>query len=231
MKKKIINYAQQICQPGKLPYTSKGDKVRLRKITSLVGSNKKVLDLGCYDGTLGARLIKKGNQVYGIEIGEKVAQIARTRGLKVKRQSFTSPFKFKDSFFDVVVVGEVIEHVLDTDFFIAEIKRVLKSKGILVLTTPNVASLGRRIYLLIGKNPYFEAAFGYPPEADAGHIRFFTKNLLLGYLKHKGFKIIKFTSDVINFNSSGSLASELLASLFPNFGRSLIVKAKLEKKK
>jgi hypothetical protein len=75
------------------------------------------------------------------------------------------------------------------------------------------------------KNPYFEASFGYPPEAHAGHIRFFTKDLLLGYLRFKGFEIIRFTSDVVNFTPSGRIASKLLADLFPTFGRSLIVKA------
>ena len=138
-------------------------------------------------------------------------------------------FKFNDNFFDIVVAGEVIEHILDTDFFFNEIKRVLKSNGFLILSTPNTASLGRRILLLLGKNPYFEASYGFPPEALAGHIRFFTKDLLLSFLKYKGFEIITFTSDVVNFTSSGSLSNKLIADIFPTLGHCLIVKAKLIK--
>ena len=115
---------------------------------------------------------------------------------------------------------------MDTDFFIDEIKRVLKPNSFLILSTPNIASLGRRFLLLFGKNPYFEASFGYPNEAHAGHIRFFTKDLLLGYLEHRGFGRIKFTSNVVNFTPSGKIASKLLADLVPTFGGSLIVKAK-----
>lgn len=210
-----------------LQYDSKAEKVRLEKIVGLVGTGNKVLDVGCHKGVIGSMLIKKGNEVYGIEINPEVAEIARQRGIKVKIQDIESRFDFEDNFFDVVVAAEIIEHVLDTDFFIDEIKRVLKSNGFLILSTPNVASLGRRIYLLLGKNPYFEASFGFPPEAHAGHIRFFTKGLLLDYLKCKGFEIIKFTSDVVNFASSGKIASKLLADFMPTLGRSLIVKAKL----
>ena len=205
-------------------YNSKSERIRLKKIVDLVGTCGRILDLGCYDGTLG-RLLIKNNEVYGIEISEKVAEIARLRGLKVKIQCIESGFDFEDNFFDCVVAAEVIEHILDTDFFIGEIKRVLKPNGFFVVSTPNTASLGRRILLLSGKNPYFEASFGYPPYS-VGHIRFFTKDLLLEYLKHKGFEIIKFTSDVVNVTPSGRISSALLATYFPCCGRSLIVKCR-----
>jgi 2-polyprenyl-3-methyl-5-hydroxy-6-metoxy-1,4-benzoquinol methylase len=228
MKSKATGYAKKAYQPGKLSYQSKADKVRFKKIIDFVGANKKVLDVGCYDGSLGKELIKKGNQVYGIEINKKAAQLAEKRGLKIKIQDFTKRFDYQANFFDVIVASEVIEHVLDTDFFIKEIKRVLRPNGYLILTTPNAASLGRRIYLLLGKNPYFEASFGFPKNADAGHIRFFVKDLLLDYLRHHDFEVDCFTSDVINFNQSGSLASKCFANFFPSLGRSLIVKARIK---
>lgn len=227
--KSTSKYAENIYGRDELPYVSKGERIRLKKIVNLVGANCRVLDIGCYDGTLGKMLMEKGNEVYGIEINQEAAEIATQKGLKVKIQDVESRFDFEDNFFDIVVAAEIIEHVLDTDFFIDEIKRVLKPQGYLVLSTPNVASLGRRIYLLLGRNPYFEASFGFPSYAHAGHIRFFTKDLLLEFLKYKGFEIIKFTSDVINFTSSGKIASQLFADLFPTLGRSLIVKGKLNK--
>jgi 2-polyprenyl-3-methyl-5-hydroxy-6-metoxy-1,4-benzoquinol methylase len=222
-----VDYAKEIYREGELQYNSKAETVRLEKIVELAGIGNKVLDIGCYSGTIGSTLIKEGNEVYGIEINQEVAEIASQKGLKIKIQDIESRFDFEDNFFDVVVAAEIIEHILDTDFFIDEIKRVLKPNGFLVISTPNVASLGRRLFLLIGENPYFEASFGFPPQAHAGHIRFFTKDLLLGYLKYKGFEIIKFTSDVVNLTSSGGIASKLFADLFPTLGRSLIVRAKL----
>lgn len=170
-------------------------------------------------------LIKIGNKVWGIDASEEAVKLARGKGVDAKVGNMEETFEFENDFFDMCILAEIIEHILDTDFFIQEIKRVLKPGGYLILSTPNVASLGRRLMLLFGKNPYFEACFGYPPYATAGHIRFFTKDLLFGFLRHKGFEIIKFTSDVVNFTPSGKIASKLLADLFPTFGRSLIIKA------
>jgi len=228
--RKSADYAKKIFELGGVGYSLKAVTIRINKIVSLVGSNYRVLDIGCYDGTIGSLMIKNNNEVYGIEISEENARCATERGLKVKIQNIESRLSFEDNFFDVVVAGEIIEHIVDTDFFIDEIKRVLNPNGFLILSTPNVASLGRRLFLLLGKNPYFEASFGYPPEARAGHIRFFTKELLLGFLKYKGFQIIKFTSDAVNLSPDGKLASKLLADLIPTLGRSLIVSAKINKK-
>ncbi len=224
---KATNYAKKIYDKEGLSYSSKTETIRLEKMATMVGSSSKVLDIGCWDGTLGSMLIERGNEVYGIEINEEVAEIAKKRGLKVKIQDINFGFDFEDNFFDVVVAAEIIEHILDTDFFIDNIRRVLKPGGFLVLSTPNAASLGRRIMLLLGKNPYFEASLGYPPYAHAGHIRFFTKKLLLGFLEYKGFEIVKFESDAVNVTYSGKIAGKLLADVFPTLGKSLIVKAKL----
>ena len=228
-KQKTADHAAKIYRSGVIPYEPKSEQIRFKKMTSMVGSNNKVLDLGCYDGTLGEILINNNNEVFGIEGSKDVAEIARQKGITVKIQDLEDSFGFKANFFDVIVAGEVIEHILDTDYFIEHVKRVLKPNGFLVLSTPNVASFGRRFLLLFGKNPYFEASFGFPPEAHSGHLRFFTKSLLLNYLEREGFEIIRFTSDVVCFTPSGEIASKLFADLIPTFGRSLIVKAKLVK--
>lgn len=229
MHKADVAYAEDRYTPGLIAYDSKAEEIRFGKILKLAGKNNKILDIGCYDGSLGRKLIDNSNEVYGLEANKESAEVAQKRGLKVKVQNVTEAFDFENNFFDVVVAGEIIEHILDTDFFIDEVKRVLKPGGQIVLSTPNVASFGRRILLLLGENPHLEASLGFPPEANAGHLRYFTKGLLTRYLEHKNFKIIKFTSDIVNFNRSGSLMSSVLASLFPTIGRTLIFLAENRK--
>lgn len=135
----------------------------------------------------------------------------------------TDKWSVKKNYFDVVIAGEIIEHLLDTDKFLDNICRVLKPKGHLVLTTPNAASLGRRFLLLTGKNPYLETSF-HP--LRGGHIRYFVKESLFILLKQHKFKVEYFTSDTVIFNYNQSLYSTKLAKLIPTIGKSLIVKAK-----
>jgi SAM-dependent methyltransferase len=202
------------------------EKARITKMVKFAGNGTRVLDVGCNDGSVGALLIKKDNEVFGIEASPTVAELAVKKGLKVLTADLEKGFPFEDAFFDVVMAGEIIEHISDTDFLIEEVKRVLKHDGIFVLSTPNVASLGRRIMLLLGKNPYFEASFGFPLDVRAGHLRFFTKTLLCDFLVYKGFSIEECTSDEVNFTSDGKFASTRLADIFPSFGRSIIVKTR-----
>jgi len=213
-----LKYANYRYKPVANRLINKADKVRINKIIKAAGNNNTILDIGCYDGTIGEKLINTGNIVYGIEISKDAGIIAEQKGLIVSYVSVEDRFPYDDKFFDVVIAGEIIEHLLDTMHFLNEIKRIMKDTGILILTTPNVASLGRRIFLLFGKNPYFEAAYGFPPDADAGHIRFYTKGLLFDFMNFMGLKVKKYESTVINFGSTGNLSSAILAKIFPTLG-------------
>jgi 2-polyprenyl-3-methyl-5-hydroxy-6-metoxy-1,4-benzoquinol methylase len=227
-----FNYSSKYYPPEEDHYSKKGkyEEVRIRRIAELVGKNKTVLDIGCYDGTIADKVIKNGNVVYGIDASKSAIRTAKKRGVKGVVGNVEKRFPFKDDTFDVAVAGEIIEHIAGTDFFLDEVWRVLKPGGNLVITTPNVASLGRRLMLLFGETPFLEASFNFslPKNLAAGHLRFFTKRLLLDFLKHKGFVINSFESDVVNFPF---FASRGLSKVFPSFGRVLIVSAcKAEKR-
>lgn len=206
---------------------SRADTFRIREVARLVGKGNKVLDLGCYYGFLGQRFIDNGNDVWGVDLAKEALKKAEALGLKTKYADVEKEIPFEDGLFDVVVAAEIIEHLRDTDRFLEEIYRVLKPEGFLVLTTPNFLSLGRRIFYLFGKNAYHEASYTFPPN-PAGHLRYFSKDLLLGFLRYHHFEIVEFTSDVVNFtpNPNSRLQSTLLAKLFPTWGRGLIVKAR-----
>lgn len=198
------------------------DLVRIEIICSLIGTGKRVLDIGCYDGTISAFIKETGNDVYGIDISEKAIEFAKQKGIKAEVADVENGLPFPNNFLDVVVAGEVIEHILNVDFLMEEIKRVLKTHGFVIITTPNIASLGRRILLLIGKNPLIEARW---TRGSAGHVRYFVKGTLIELLRAHGLILDVFCSDVLNFDNSGRHYSTKLAKLFPTYARSLIVKA------
>jgi 2-polyprenyl-3-methyl-5-hydroxy-6-metoxy-1,4-benzoquinol methylase len=195
-------------------------------VNSLDLKNKNILDIGCYDGTFLSLIKNRNNNFYGIDASEYAVKKAKNKGIKVKKFFFDDKAKipFKNGFFDLIIAGEIIEHIYDTDFFLEEIFRLLKPNGYLLLSTPNIASLGRRLMLLFGVSPIIEIS---PNEKDSsGHIRYFTFKTLEALLNKHRFNILLSVSDVVNFSSAGKLKSTLLSKFFPTLGKSLIVKCK-----
>ncbi|URA10912.1 class I SAM-dependent methyltransferase [Thermospira aquatica] len=176
----------------------------------------KLLDVGCGPGHLATFLSPLKNlTLYGCDISEKSLALAKEKGMNTVKCNLWETLPFPDGFFDIVVATEVIEHIYDTEHFIREIKRILKEDGLLVITTPNVASLGRRIMLLLGINPVLE----YKLSGGAGHIRYFTFKDLRSFLIENGFRIVKMETDAINISFNGKIYSRFLGRVFPTLGR------------
>lgn len=200
------------------------EEIRIAQVLNLIGSGKTVLDLGCGDGFFMERIKVRNNVVIGVETADKAIEKARKKGFQVYdlllEKNWSSEIKEN---FDVVFAGEIIEHIFDTDNFLQNIKNVLKDGGYLVITTPNIAALGRRLFLLLGKNPLLEITARV---GDAGHIRYFTRETLKNLLIQNGFNVQKMISGVVNFSATEILSSKLLADFFPSIGNNIIVNAK-----
>jgi SAM-dependent methyltransferase len=110
----------------------------------------RVLEVGCLDGRYLERLRERGWSVAGIDI---VPQEAR----HIVRHDASRPFPFAREF-DLVIAAEVIEHVVETEAFLAHCAAVLKPGGTLILTTPNLLFGVNRLRMLLGKTPKFAYA-------------------------------------------------------------------------
>lgn len=181
-------------------------------------------DIGCGDGSLMEQLRRYGD-ICGVDIVEPHLETARKKGLRVDSCNVDEvPLPYADGAFDVVVPSEVIEHVLVPDRLLWEARRVMRDDGMLVLTTPNLASFGKRLLLLTNRNPFIECS---PIEPEAvGHLRYFIYPTLQLLMHRCGFRIERFSSDVVNFDGRGRMASRWLARRFPTFGRTLMVVAR-----
>lgn len=199
---------------------------RIKALVSVIKKTKepiKLLDIGCYDGHIGLLLKKqfgKNCEIFGIDTATNSIMLARQKGIEAKVCNVADGISFEADMFDYVFAGEIIEHLYDTDFFMREVKRILKPDGILILTTPNFLSLGRRIFYLFGKGIYMEQSLSLPKNA-AGHIRYFTFETLKEFVMLHSFEPIMSFSDVISFTHSG-FGNTMLAKIFPTLGRSII---------
>jgi SAM-dependent methyltransferase len=108
-------------------YSTKGKQIAWGLVEN--GHGKTALDLGCRDGYWARRLAAKGYQVTAVDIAPQYPDALRVDA--------NLPLPFADGQFDLVWCAEVIEHLKDPAFTISEIRRVLKTSGKLVLTTPN----------------------------------------------------------------------------------------------
>jgi ubiquinone/menaquinone biosynthesis C-methylase UbiE len=103
----------------------------------------RVLDVGCGDGTLTARLAERRDRVWGVDDSLLPLQLAR--GEFDRRRLDRKPFlttadarclPFPDEAFDCVVMADVIEHIDAPDTVMGEAHRVLRKGGQILLTTP-----------------------------------------------------------------------------------------------
>ena len=105
----------------------------------------RLLDVGCGTGAWLLTMRELGWQVEGLDFDENAVQMATLRGLTVHTGSLEAQ-SFPDECFDVVTLNHVIEHLPDPVATLAECRRILKKNGQLILSTPNSASLGHRIF-------------------------------------------------------------------------------------
>ncbi|MDD5490107.1 MAG: class I SAM-dependent methyltransferase [Candidatus Moranbacteria bacterium] len=203
-------------------------KVMLSMLDRMNMENKNILDIGCHDGTFLSLAKNRNNNFFGLEASEWGAEKSRGKGIQVTKYFFNDADKlpYQDSFFDAVVAGEIIEHIFDTDFFLEEIKRVLKPGGKLIISTPNIVSLGRRLLMLLGISPIIEISPNCPE--SVGHIRYFTFKAIERLIRKHDFAILSLQSDCVNFSENGRIKSALLAKIFPRLGASIICLATIK---
>jgi len=123
----------------------------------------KILDIGCGNGNLSNRLLNMGFVIFGCDIFKNIDK----KGINYNKVDLNiGILPYKNNYFDYVTCIEVIEHLENPRTIIKEISRVLKPKGMLILSTPNITSLPQKIYFLLTNN----FLHFYFPSVLYGHI-------------------------------------------------------------
>jgi SAM-dependent methyltransferase len=148
-------------------YLRYGDQVSLYEYVCQYSAGLRVLDYGC-GGGFGCSLIAtkgRAQMVIGLDVDAGAIQLAKQRYDGQANLSFETfdgySIPFNDQSFDMIASFEVIEHVSDTDRYLAEIRRLLKPDGVAMFSTPN-KNLTRMGYWR-GKNPSIHHLHEYSP--------------------------------------------------------------------
>jgi SAM-dependent methyltransferase len=165
-------------RPGPLERLSwqRATAKRLQAVLPHAGERGKALDVGCATGSFLDSLHHLGWQPFGVEPNEKAAAYARARfGLDVFCGELEQAC-YPSSFFDLVTLWDVLEHLHDPRGTLLEVARVTKSGGALVMNIPNPDGIEARLF-----GPYW-AGWDVPR-----HLNMFPLATLWSLLEEVGF--------------------------------------------
>jgi len=149
-----------------------GDSTHAR-VARLVGSDRRVLELGPATGHMTRVLTERGCSVVGIEIDPAMADLARQfceRVIVGDLDELDLDAELGSDRFDVIVAADVLEHLKDPLSALRRLRGFLNENGYFVISLPNVAHGSVRIALLQGHFNYREIGL-----LDTTHLRFFTR--------------------------------------------------------
>ena len=163
-----------------------------------IKSAKKILDLGCGDGSLLKEIgsISNEKMVYGYENSKELISELRRNYRNTENITFLS--NPKENEYDLIFCTEVIEHLYDKDLdnLIKVIKKIKSPNGHVIFTTPNNENL---------KNSFIYNPVNNKVFHRWQHVRSWDENKLQSYLNKHKFEEFKFKTDTLWHSGQGFL--------------------------
>ncbi len=181
---------------------------RLQSVLEMVvaSSATRILDVACGRGMLleAIRNAMPHALCQGCDISEAALEHTRALGFNAVAANVEDGLPFEDEAFDLVIFGEVIEHLVDPDAALLHLSRVLERGGRLIVTTPNIAAWFNRLLLLVGIQPMFTETSSHVNlgrrtpalgqwKSTVGHLKVFTVAALREMLAANGFTVESMT--------------------------------------
>ena len=162
-----------------------------RAVFDDVENNATVLDIGCWDGSLGQALIKEKQCVVdGIDIDNTALQNAKKFGYqKVYRRDLQTVknLSIHNKKYDYIIFADVLGHLLRPEEIITFYKKYLKKNGKIIVSLPNIGFLLYRVKLLFGKFEYKDIGV-----MDKTHVKFYTFSTMKQLFDRVGLRIISY---------------------------------------
>ncbi len=182
-----------------------------------------VLDVGCGVGSdlqeVARMLAPRPARLSGTDLYEPSIAKARTAGIDVYSIDIErDAFPFEGAVFDYVIANQILEHVKEVFWTLAEAERVLRPGGLLCVGVPNLASLHNRVLLALGQQPSSVEPLG-------PHVRGFTLPALKRLLTWSGHFELVATAGA-NFYPLPPAAARSVTRLWPSGAVSIFALAR-----
>jgi len=156
-------------------------------IIELTGVHKKILEIGTSIGNVSKVLKERENSVTGIEIDSEAAEIAKKycdHMIIGDVETIDLDKEIEPASFDVIVCGDVLEHLINPEDLLKKVKKYLKPEGFLVISIPNFCHGDVILNILKGD-------FKYTPMGllDKTHLRFFGLKNIIELFTECGYQI------------------------------------------
>ena len=148
-------------------------------------AQSKVLDVGAASGMLARMCQNKTLRLFGVEPNQTWAQMAAPLYEKIWICSISELEEELLSGYDVVVLGDVLEHLPSPEVILQELVAQQATGTKFIISVPNIANLWIRLNLLIGRFEYTDRGI-----LDRTHRRFFTRRSFVNMVRSTGLEII-----------------------------------------
>ncbi len=145
----------------------------------------RVLDLGCSDGSLGARIRSLGHHVTGVDLDKPEGVVDRLDDFVQANLDEGIPDEVTGPF-DLVLCADVIEHVRNPERLLSDARGRLDAGGSLIASIPNFAHWYPRTRTALGLFDYDRRGI-----LDNTHIRFFTRRSFEHLVRDAGFAVVR----------------------------------------
>jgi SAM-dependent methyltransferase len=169
-----------------------------RRFRESVGRPVRILDVGCGRSAVYLRYVDPADEYCACDIMPPEVDVPCFQIVDLNREALTDKFS---GTFDVIFCGEVIEHLFSPDALLEDLKEMLSSNGLLLLSTPNLAYWVNRLLLLVGVSPLFvensarsklgrrTRYLGQGSETQ-GHLRLFTYRAMLDLIAQQDLTLV-----------------------------------------